>query len=105
MPFWSRIANVLRGERLNREIDEELQSHIQEAIEQGREPAEARRAFGSPLRQREESRDIRLVASLDSLRADAVFGWRQLKKKQSDVRRRRSCPWPWGSGHAHPPSG
>ena len=36
--------------RLSREIDEELESHIAEAIEQGRDPAEARRAFGSALR-------------------------------------------------------
>jgi putative ABC transport system permease protein len=82
MSFRSRIANVLRGDRLSREIDEELESHIAEAIAQGRDPAEARRAFGSPLRLHEESRDIRLAAWLDSLRADAVFGWRQLNKKK-----------------------
>ena len=39
--LWSRIANVFRGDRLSREIDEELQSHLAEAIEQGRDPAEA----------------------------------------------------------------
>src|SRR6267378_1577157 len=82
MSVWSRIANVLRGDRLSREIDEELQSHIQEAIEQGRDPAEARRAFGSPLRQRETSLDMRVIAWLDSLRADAVFGWRRLLKNK-----------------------
>src|SRR6266851_2814367 len=82
MSLWSRIANVIRGDRLSREIDEELLSHIKEAIEQGRDPAEARRAFGSTLRRREESRDIRLLPWLDSLRADAVFGWRQLTKKK-----------------------
>ena len=82
MSLWSRIANVFRGDRVSREIDEELESHIAEAIEQGRDPAEARRAFGSALRQREESRDVRLVAWLDSLRADAVFGWRQIWKKK-----------------------
>ena len=82
MSLWSRIANVFRGDRLSREIDEELQSHIEEAIEQGRDPAEARRAFGSALRLREESRDVRLIAWLDSLRADAVFGWRQLMKNK-----------------------
>src|SRR5216684_4297100 len=82
MSLWSRIGNVFRGDHLSREIDEELESHIAEAIEQGRDPVEARRAFGSPLRQREESRDIRLIPWLDSLRADAVFGWRQLKKKK-----------------------
>ena len=82
MSLWSRIANVFRGDRLSREIDEELQSHLEEAIAQGRDPAEARRAFGSALRLREESRDVRLVAWVDSLRADAVFGWRQLMKRK-----------------------
>jgi predicted permease len=80
MPLWSRLANVFRGDRLNREIDEELQSHIEEAIAQGRDPAEARSAFGSALRHRETSRDIRLIAWLESLRADAIYGWRQLAK-------------------------
>ena len=82
MSLWSRIRNVLGGDRLSREIDEEFQSHIEEAIATGRDPAEARRAFGSALSMREESRDIRLVAWLDSLRADAVFGWRQLMKRK-----------------------
>src|SRR5580704_10568219 len=82
MSLWSRIANLFRGDGLNREIDEELQSHIEEAIEQGCDPAEARRAFGSALRRSEESRDIRLIPWFDSLRADAVFGWRQLVKRK-----------------------
>ncbi len=82
MSLWSRIANVLRGDRLSREIDEELQAHIEEAIEQGREPAEARKALGSALWLRDESRDVKVVAWLDAVRADAVFGWRQLKKNK-----------------------
>jgi predicted permease len=82
MAFWSRIANVFRGEHLNREIDEELQSHIAEALAQGRDPAEVRGRFGSALRLREESRDLRLIAWLESLRADAVFGWRQIWKRK-----------------------
>jgi putative ABC transport system permease protein len=47
MSFWSRMANAFRGDRLSREIDEELQGHIAEAIEQGRDATETRRAFGS----------------------------------------------------------
>lgn len=82
MSLWSRIANVFRGDRVSREIDEEFRAHIADAIEEGRDPAEARRAFGSLLRQRESSRDIRLLPWLDSLRADAVVGWRQLIKKK-----------------------
>jgi predicted permease len=80
--MWSRIANVFRGDRLSRDIDEELASHIEEAVEHDRDPAEARRAFGSPLRQREASHDAKVIVWLDSLRADAVFGWRQIKKRK-----------------------
>src|ERR1700685_3384406 len=83
MSFWSRLGNVLRGERLSREIDEEFEVHIQEALAQGRDPAEARKAFGPARRQREETRDLRVVAWLDSLRADAVFGWRQIVKRKA----------------------
>jgi predicted permease len=82
MSLWRRIANVWRGDRLSREIDEELRAHLAEAIEQGRDPEEARRAFGNVLHTREESLDIRLASWLHSLRTDAVFGWRQLMKKK-----------------------
>ncbi len=82
MSLWSRIGNALRGDRLSREIDEEMQSHLAEAAEQGRDSAEARRAFGSALRTGEESRDIRVVQWLEWLRADAVFGWRQILKRK-----------------------
>jgi len=78
MSLWSRISNAVRGERLNREIAEELQSHIEEAIASGRDPDEARRAFGSILRQREASHTIRVAGWLESLLADVSFGWRQL---------------------------
>jgi len=80
MSLWSRIANVIRGERLSREIDEELRSHIQEAIAEGRDPAEVQRAFGSALRYGEDSREVHLIPWLDSLRADAVFAWRRLNQ-------------------------
>jgi len=80
MSLLTRIANVFRGERVNREIDEELEAHVAEAMASGRGAEEARRALGSALRHREESRDARIVTWLDSLHADTVFGWRQLKK-------------------------
>jgi predicted permease len=78
MSLCSRIWNAVRGERLNREIDEELQSHIEEAIASGRDPKEARRAFGCALRARETSHSIRTVGWLESLLDDVRFGWRQL---------------------------
>src|SRR4051794_40166609 len=82
MAFWSRLANVFRGDRLSREIDEELEAHVAEAIEQGRDPAEARRAFGGVLRTREAALDVRLASWLASLRSDVVFGWRQFIKRK-----------------------
>jgi predicted permease len=82
MSLLNRIVNVFRGERLNRELDEELQSHLEEATELGRSAEEARLAFGSALRAREASRDYKVVAWLDALKADAVFGWRQLLKNR-----------------------
>lgn len=82
MSWWSRLANLARADRLIRDIDEELQSHLDEAIANGRDPSDARRALGSALRYREESRDVRLCAWLESVRADVVFGWRHLMKKK-----------------------
>jgi predicted permease len=78
MSLWSRVLNAFRGERLNREIEEELQSHIEEAIASGRDPREAQRAFGSTLYAREASHGIRAAGWLESVLADVSFGWRQL---------------------------
>ncbi len=78
MSLWSRISNAVHGERLNREIEEELQLHIEEAIASGRDPEEAQRAFGSALYAREASHGIRAAGWLESVLADVRFGWRQL---------------------------
>ncbi len=83
MSIFSRFANVFRGERLSRDIDEELAAHLEEAAAHGRDAAEACRALGSPLRHREASRDIKLIPWLDSLHGDVVFGWRQLAKRKA----------------------
>ena len=78
MSLWSRISNAVHGERLNHEIDEELQAHIEEAIASGRDPREVRRAFGSATQVREASHMIRAAGWLESLVSDTKFGWRQL---------------------------
>jgi putative ABC transport system permease protein len=85
MSLWSRVANAVRGEQLSREIAEEMESHIAEAVEQGRDPEEARRALGrgyQQRQQRETSYEIRTLGWLELLRADIIFGWRQLKRNQ-----------------------
>src|ERR1700747_2063451 len=82
MSIWSRIANTLRGDGVTREIDKELQSHLQDAIESGRDPAEARRAIGNALSLREQVREFRILPWFDSLKMDAIFGWRQVRKNK-----------------------
>ena len=82
MSVWSRIWNTLRGEGLNREIDEEFQSHLEEAMADGRDLEEAKRAFGPRIQMREKVLDISLIPWLESIGADAVFGWRQLHKNK-----------------------
>jgi putative ABC transport system permease protein len=86
MSLMSRITNVFRRDRLHRELVEELESHLAEALEQGRDPAEARRALGHAHEQRrhmQESHDARALPWLDFLRADVIFGWRQLMKRKA----------------------
>jgi predicted permease len=83
MSAWSRIANVFRRRRVDRDIDEELQSHFEEARAEGRDPAETAWAFGSRLRAREAVRDVVVAPWLESLMADVVFGWRQLLKHRA----------------------
>jgi predicted permease len=82
MSVWSRAINLFRGERVSREIEEELATHVTEGIAQGRDPAEVRKALGPALQIREESRDLRIIPWLDSLRCDFVFGCRQLAKRK-----------------------
>jgi putative ABC transport system permease protein len=82
MGRWSRLLRTLRSDRAADEIEEELVSHLEEAVAGGRDPDEARRALGGPARSREASRDIRMLPWLDALRADVRFGWRQLLKNR-----------------------
>ena len=96
MSLWSRAINLFRGERVSREIEEELATHLKEAIAEGRNPWEARKALGPSLQIREESRDLRLIPWLDALRSDIVFGCRQLVKRRvtstASITKRRVRP-------------
>jgi predicted permease len=80
MSFWSRLINVFRGDSLSREILEEYEAHVADAVADGLDPSEARRNFGPMLNRLEVSRDFRLIPWLDSVRGDAVFAWRQIRK-------------------------
>jgi putative ABC transport system permease protein len=80
MSLWSRLINVFRGDALSREILEEYEAPVADAVADGMDPKEARRNLGPMLSRLEASRDFRLIPWLDSVRADTVFAYRELKK-------------------------
>src|SRR4029450_5791144 len=88
MSWWSRLANVVRAERMDDDLDAELQFHrderIRELMRDGMSRDDAAsvvaQRFGNPLRWREQTRDIKLLPWLDSLLRDARHGARMLRK-------------------------
>jgi predicted permease len=83
MGFWSRLVNAVRGDRLIDDIDEELSSHLAEAVEHGRDPDEARRALGPPLRHRETSRDVRQLGWLADVLMDVRYAVRGFGRQRA----------------------
>jgi predicted permease len=88
MSWWSRLSNVFRAGRVEHELDEELQFHVEERIREQmasgmtREAAAAQvaRRFGNPLRWREQSRDVKIMPWFDSIVRDVRLGLRMLQK-------------------------
>ncbi len=88
MSWFSRLANVFRSSKLDRDLDDELQFHIEERIRalmadgMSRQEAAAQvsQRFGNTLRLREKSRDVKVLPWLDSLLRDFRLGFRMLRK-------------------------
>ena len=98
MSWLSRLLNVLRRDRVDRDLDEEIRFHLDartdELVRRGM-PAEdarahARRQFGNPLLLRESSRDIKLFRRLESILSDVGFGLRLCCARRPSRRRRSS---------------
>jgi len=87
--FCLRLHAVLRSNRIDREIDEEIRFHLemrsQENIEAGMNPADARREairrFGNITYIKEISRDVRGGGMLETLLQDLRYGARMLLKQ------------------------
>jgi predicted permease len=83
-----RLAAIFRGPRLDLELDEEMQAHIDLAVEEnlrrGLAPDEARtaamRKFGGVAQAKEAYREQRGVPFLEQFGRDVKFGARQLRK-------------------------
>jgi predicted permease len=85
-----RSRTLLLKKRLEQELDEELQFHldrrVEQLLEQGFSPHDAQqlatKALGGVERQKERCRNVRAGQGLEALAADWVFGWRQLRKNK-----------------------
>ncbi len=86
--FAARLLATFRGKRIDREMEDEIASHLEEAtaefVERGLTPEAARHAalrnFGGVLRVVESHRDARSVRWLEDLRQDLRFTVRMLAK-------------------------
>ncbi len=88
MGWLNRLAGVFLRRHLDRDLNEELQHHIelktQENIEAGMPPEEARyaalRAFGGVEQKKEQCRDADRLRWLEDLIQDLRYGLRQLRR-------------------------
>ncbi|HXU46814.1 MAG TPA: ABC transporter permease [Thermoanaerobaculia bacterium] len=86
MSWLDRLGNLFRSGRLAREIDEELEFHLEmrarDLEAQGHAPEaarrRARRALGNPLAWRERTRDADTFVFLETLFEDSRLGFRAL---------------------------
>jgi putative ABC transport system permease protein len=88
MSFLRRLFNTGRAESLSRDIEREVEFHLDERIEelkaQGHSESDARllarRQFGNPTFQREQTRDADVVRWFDSFLGDVRYGLRALRR-------------------------
>jgi predicted permease len=86
--LFRRVRALLRSEAIHREIDEEMQFHIdmrtEENVRRGMTPAEARREaerrFGGLVRMKEQGYEVRGGRWLEALWRDCRYGARSLRK-------------------------
>src|SRR5271170_1202209 len=86
----ARLRNLSHKEHLDRDLDAELAAHLElhiaDNLRSGMTSEEARHEallkLGGLEQTKESVRDVSLIPWLDSLRRDAVFGWRQLVKNK-----------------------
>jgi predicted permease len=83
-----RLFSLFRRAQLDRDLDTEMSSHLELAIEEnlkrGFSPAEARRQallrFGGPQQAKEQHREARSLPFLETLLQDLRFAFRTLRK-------------------------
>ena len=87
MGLFRRFANVFRPNRLARDIEREMAFHMAEktddlvasGMSETDARREARRRFGNPSFQKEQTRDADIMTWLESLAADVRYAVRALR--------------------------
>src|SRR5216684_3048734 len=86
--FLHRLRSFFRRAKLDRDLEAEISTHLELAIDEnlqrGLSPAEARRQallrFGGPQQAKEQHRDARALPFFDALLQDLRFAFRMLRK-------------------------
>src|SRR5215472_3433598 len=86
--FFFRLRSFFRRAQLDRDLDTEMSSHLELAIEEnlrrGLSPEEARRRalvrFGGSQQTKEEHREARSLPFLETLLQDIRYSFRMLRK-------------------------
>ncbi|MGH9445844.1 MAG: permease prefix domain 1-containing protein [Terriglobia bacterium] len=86
--IWRALLDLIRKNRAEQEMDEELRSHLERQIEhntaQGMDAEEARyaalRLFGGMEQLKEQCRDVRGVNFIETIIQDLRYGVRQLRR-------------------------
>jgi predicted permease len=88
MSWFSRLRNAIRPRQLDEDLADEMRDHVERRADAlraaGCEPEAARRqaaiGFGNITKLREQSREVRLWVTLESLLQDARYAWRGMCK-------------------------
>ena len=88
MPWFSRLRRMLQGDRLEKDLDEELRSHLDmraaDNVAAGMTPEEAgrdaRRRFGNVTELKEDTRAMDIIGWLDTAARDVQYAVRLLRK-------------------------
>jgi len=86
--FWNRLVNVFRSRRIDRDIQREVEFHINERAEQlhaegmplGQARDTARRHFGNALRIREDTHRVNSIGWMEQLLQELRFAMRVFRK-------------------------
>jgi predicted permease len=87
----SRLVNIARGGRLDRDLDDEIRFHLEartadlvkDGIPENEAAERARRQFGNTLFLRESSRNVKLMPRVESIVRDVVFGLRLSRRTKT----------------------